>query len=145
VRIRVKLRDIPGRVSTGAFILHSGLDKIRADEETAKGVHGMASGAFPSFSEVPPSLFVRFLAVSEIATGVALLNPFVSSAVAGAALTGFSGSLLAMYWRTEVLHKPGSIWPTQAGIGVSKDIWMLGIGVGLLVSSVSGGKKHQHK
>jgi hypothetical protein len=38
-----------------------------------------------------------------------------------------------MYLRTPALHKPGSIWPTQAGTGVSKDIWMLGIGLGLLV------------
>jgi hypothetical protein len=37
-----------------------------------------------------------------------------------------------MYLRTPTLHEPGSIWPTQAGIGVSKDVWMLGVGVGLL-------------
>lgn len=29
--------------------------------------------------------------------------------------------------------KPGSIWPSQAGIGVSKDVWMLGIGLGLVL------------
>jgi hypothetical protein len=37
-----------------------------------------------------------------------------------------------MYMRTPALHKPGSYWPTPNGIGVSKDIWMLGIGLGLL-------------
>jgi hypothetical protein len=37
-----------------------------------------------------------------------------------------------MYLRTPALHRPGSVWPTPAGIAVSKDVWMLGIGVGLL-------------
>ncbi len=30
------------------------------------------------------------------------------------------------------LHNPGSVWPTQAGIAASKDVWMRGIGLGLL-------------
>jgi hypothetical protein len=64
----------------------------------------------------------------------------VPGALAGVALTGFSGSLLTMYLRTPAMHKPGSVWPTQAGIGVSKDVWMLGIGLGLVAGAVSDGK-----
>ena len=79
------------------------------------------------------------LAASEIALGTALLAPVVPSALAGAALTGFSGSLLTMYLRTPALHKPGSVWPTQAGTAVSKDVWMLGIGLGLIVGSAIEG------
>ena len=79
------------------------------------------------------------LAASEIALGTALLAPVVPSALAGAALTGFSGSLLTMYLRTPALHKPGSVWPTQAGTAVSKDVWMLGIGVGLIAGSLTDG------
>ena len=30
------------------------------------------------------------------------------------------------------MHKPNSVWPTPAGTAVSKDVWMLGIGLGLL-------------
>jgi hypothetical protein len=41
-----------------------------------------------------------------------------------------------MYLRTDSLHKPGSIWPTQQGTGVSKDVWMLGIGLGLLAQGL---------
>jgi len=132
---RLKPHDLPGRVTTGAYILHAGLQKWTADEARAAGVHGMAAGAFPMLKSIPPTRFVRMLAAGEIATGAALLSPFVSTALAGAALTVFSGSLVAMYARTPALHEPGSIWPSPAGIGVSKDVWMLGIGLGFLADA----------
>jgi uncharacterized membrane protein YphA (DoxX/SURF4 family) len=140
VIFRVKARDLPARIATGAYILHAGLEKWQADEARAKGVHKAASGAFPFLERIPPERFVKVLAVGEIAVGTALLAPFVPSALAGAALTGFSGSLLTMYLRTPALHKPGSVWPTQAGTGISKDVWMLGIGLGLVAGSVGGGE-----
>jgi len=134
---RLTSRDVPGRFVTGAFILHSGLDKWNGPPEVAAGVHGMASGAFPFLGSIPPEKFLKLLAAGEIATGGALLAPFVSNKLAGAALTAFSGSLLGLYWRTEGMRKPGSVWPTQQGIAVSKDVWMLGIGLGLLASDVA--------
>ena len=96
----------------------------------------MAAAAFPFLQPIPPPRFLKLLAAGELATSALLLAPLVPNAVAGAALTGFSGALLAMYARTPALRKPGSIWPTSAGIGVSKDVWMLGIGVGLLVDGL---------
>lgn len=48
-----------------------------------------------------------------------------------------------MYMRTPSLHKPGSIWPSQQGIGVSKDIWMAGIGLSFLIDSNKGKKDYQ--
>jgi hypothetical protein len=33
------------------------------------------------------------------------------------------------------MHEPGNVWPTQAGIAVSKDVWMLGIGLGLVADA----------
>src|SRR5271156_5655679 len=111
------------------------MEKWNGPVAQAEGVHGMASGAFPFLKSIPPERFLKYLAAGEILTGGLLLAPFVSNAVAGAALTGFSGSLLAMYARTPALHKPGSVWPTQAGIAVSKDVWMLGIGLGLVADA----------
>jgi hypothetical protein len=134
------LRNIPTRVSTGAYILHSGLAKWKGSEEQAKGVHGMASGAFPFLAKVPPPTFLKALAAAEIGTGAALLLPVVSNRLAGAALTGFAGSLVTMYLRTPSMHEPGSVWPTRAGIAVSKDVWMLGTGLGLLADSGSSGR-----
>jgi len=133
------LRDIPTRVSTGAYILHSGVAKWNGSEEQAKGVHGMASGAFPFLAKVPPATFLKALAAAEIGTGAALLLPVVRNRVAGAALTAFAGSLLTMYMRTPSMHEPGSVWPTRAGTAVSKDVWMLGIGLGLLADGGASG------
>jgi uncharacterized membrane protein YphA (DoxX/SURF4 family) len=132
----MKLRNLPTRLATGAYILHSGIEKWGGGEDTAVGVHGMAAGAFPAVKRLDAPTFLRTLSVGEMAVGTALLAPFVSPALAGAALTGFSGALVAMYLRTPGLHKPGSVWPTHQGIGVSKDVWMLGIGIGLLVEAL---------
>jgi hypothetical protein len=131
----LRAREIPGRVAAGAYILHAGLEKWNGDEARAQALHGMTANAFPMLKDVPPAKFLKILAGSEIAIGAALLSPFVPTALAGAALTGFSGGLLALYARTPALRKPGSIWPSQAGTAVSKDVWMLGIGLGLLTDA----------
>ena len=105
MKLSLHARSLPGRIATGAFILHAGLEKWSGDETRAAGIHGMAAGAYPVFNEVPPPIFLKALAASEIATGALLLSPFVSDATAGAALTAFSGGLLGMYWRTETLQE----------------------------------------
>jgi uncharacterized membrane protein YphA (DoxX/SURF4 family) len=132
----MRLRELPPRVVTGAYILHAGLEKWHGDEARAEAIHGMASGAYPGLKSVSAPNFLRLLAAGEIATGVALLAPKVPTWLAGAALTGFSGGLLGLYARTPGFRKPGSIWPDQKGIAVSKDVWMFGIGLGLLVDGL---------
>jgi uncharacterized membrane protein YphA (DoxX/SURF4 family) len=130
--MRLPTRDVPTRLATGAYILHAGWEKWHGGEEQAKGVHGMAAGAYPFLQKIPAKTFLKLLAASEITLGTALLTPIVPNRLAGAALSGFAGGLLTMYLRTPALHKPGSIWPTPFGIGVSKDVWMFGIGLGLV-------------
>ena len=76
------LGDLPARIATGGFILHTGIQKWSADEQTAQGVHGMAAGAFPFLNAIPPERFIKLLSIAEIGTGAALLAPFVPSAVA---------------------------------------------------------------
>ncbi len=136
----MKLRNVPTRLATGAYILHTGWEKWHADEDRAAGVHGMAASAFPVFNSMKATDFLKTLSVGELALGAALLTPFVPTALAGAALTGFSGALVAMYLRTDSLHKPGSVWPTPQGTGVSKDVWMLGIGLGLMADGLRRGR-----
>jgi uncharacterized membrane protein YphA (DoxX/SURF4 family) len=131
--MNLALRDVPTRLATGAFILHSGLEKRHGGEERAAGLHGMAAGAYPFLNRIPPLTFLKALSTAEIAIGSLLLTRLVPNRLAGAALTAFSGALVTMYLRTPALHQPGSVWPTQNGVAVSKDVWMLGIGLGLVV------------
>src|SRR5689334_4557512 len=109
--MRRSLRSAPARISTGAFILHTGLEKWSADEATATGVHGMATAAYPFLAKIPAKTFLKGIAAAEIAVGAALLAPVVPDRVAGAALTAFSGGLVGLYLRVPSLRKPGSIWP----------------------------------
>jgi uncharacterized membrane protein YphA (DoxX/SURF4 family) len=129
----MKIRNVPTRLATGAFILHSGLGKWTGGPEQAAGVHGMAAGAIPPLSSVQPPVFLKLLSASEVVIGALLLTPFVSNRRAGLALTAFSGGMMTMYARTPALREPGSIWPSQQGTGIAKDVWMLGIGLGLLL------------
>jgi hypothetical protein len=131
----MELRDLPGRAATGVYILHEGLAKWAPDPDRAKGLHGMASGAFPFLRSMPAERFMRALSVGELTVGGLLLAPFVPRRLAGLALTAFSGGLVTMYLRTPGMREEGSIWPTRQGIGLSKDVWMLGIGLGLVVPS----------
>src|SRR3954453_21497061 len=128
----ITLSEIPARVSAGAFILNSGLGKRSADEATAAGLHGFATGTYPFLKSIPPQDFVRYLSAAEIAIGGALLTPFVPTVVAGALLTGFSGGLLGLYLRTPGMRKEGSLAPTEQGLALAKDSWLVGIGIGLL-------------
>lgn len=131
---RPSFDHLSGRIVTGAFILHSGLTKWNGAPETAEGVHGMASTAYPFLSKLRPTRFLKVLAAAEIAVGATLLAPVVPDRAAGAALTAFSGGLLGLYARVPGLRQEGSVWPTQNGTAIAKDVWMLGIGLDLLAT-----------
>ena len=137
MRLPITPSEIAPRIATGAFILNSGLGKRNADEGTAAGLHGFAASTYPFLKDVPPATFAKALSTAEIVIGAALLTPFVPTVVAGAALTGFSAGLLGLYLRTPGMTKPGrSVAPTQEGLPIAKDVWMLGIGLGLLTSGL---------
>ena len=133
----VKLRHVPQRMATGAFILNSGIGKLNADEETAAQLHGFAVGTYPFLARLKPRDFVKLLGGTEVALGSALLLPVVPSALAGAALAAFSGGLLGLYARTPGMRKEGTPLPTQQGIPIAKDVWMLGIGLGLVIDDLT--------
>jgi hypothetical protein len=132
----VKLSHIPLRVATGAFILNSGLAKQGLEPPAAKGVHAMAAGAIPALKNMDPQQFARLLSTSEAALGVALIVPFVPSALVGLALTGFSAGLVQLYLKTPGMRQPGSLRPTQEGLGLAKDVWLLGAGLTLLLDGL---------
>ena len=133
----VKLRHLPQRVVTGAFILNSGISKLSADEETARQLHGFASGTYPFLAKLKPEDFVKLLAGTEITLGAALLLPIVPTALAGAGLAVFSGGLLGLYARTPGMRREGTPFPTEQGTALAKDVWMGGIGLGLVIDELT--------
>jgi uncharacterized membrane protein YphA (DoxX/SURF4 family) len=129
----MRLRHLPGRLTTGVFIVNSGLSKRHADDNTAAALHGMAAVAYPFLHSIPPQRFVRLVSAGELALGTALLLPVVPNVVAGAALTAFSAGLLGLYLRSPGMREEGSLRPTQQGMSIAKDVWMFGIGLTLLI------------
>lgn len=118
----MKFREVPGRLIVGAYVLHTGIEKWNGEESTAEAVHGMAVNAYPVFKSMEPRTFLRTLAAGEMAVGAGLLLPVVPTALAGAALSGFSGALLGMYARIPGMRKEGSVWPSGQGIAISKQL-----------------------
>jgi hypothetical protein len=67
--------------------------------------------------------------------GSALLVPLVPSWLVGAALSAFSGALMRLYLKASGLRQEGSLSPSEQGIAIAKDSWMLGIGLALLIDA----------
>jgi hypothetical protein len=143
MRFPVRARHLPPRIAAGAFILNSGLGKFSADEQTAAQLHGFAAGTYPFLGKLKPADFTRLLAVSEIALGSALLVPVVPAGVAGAGLVAFAGGLLGLYARTPQMRKEGSIFPSQAGTALAKDVWLAGIGLGLVIDDLADQRRQR--
>jgi hypothetical protein len=104
-------------------------------------VHGFASAAYPEFKRLRPEQFTMMLGAGEIALGAALLTPMVPPALAGAGLTAFSAGLIGLYLKVPGLRQEGSLKPTEEGMAIAKDSWLLGIGLSLLLDGLSDGRK----
>ncbi|HLT85423.1 MAG TPA: hypothetical protein VKZ83_14410 [Phototrophicaceae bacterium] len=137
----IKLRHVPPRLAAGAFILNSGLNKRQLDAESAAGLQEMGAQAFPQLKDMSPQDFGKLLSTAETALGAALLLPVVPSWLAGLGLSAFSGGLLKMYLDTPGMTEDDGIRPTGEGTGLAKDVFLLGIGLGLVVDAMTSRRK----
>ncbi|GAA5168035.1 hypothetical protein [Ornithinimicrobium tianjinense] len=133
---------VPIRVATGAFILNSGLSKLKADEAAQEKMHGWTSSVYPMFKDMKPGDFAKLLAYGEIGLGAMLLLPTVPSAVAGGALAAFGAGLTGLYLKTPGMTQDDGIRPTEQGVGLAKDVWLVGAGATLAMQSFLSGTKH---
>jgi hypothetical protein len=69
--------------------------------------------------------------------------PVVPAGLAGAALTAFAVGTLGLYLRTPGLRQEGSLRPTQQGIAITKDIWLVGIGLALVIDEIVGRSRNR--
>ena len=97
---------VPLRIATGAYILNSGIGKLKATEEEAEQAHGWASSVYPFLKDMKSGDFHKALAYGEIGLGAALLSGSVGDVArialicAFAALSGATcGHLIARHAR----------------------------------------------
>jgi hypothetical protein len=120
------------------LFINSGLAKRGANDATAGQLHGFAAGTYPFLGKLDAKQFTGLLSTAEIAIGAALVLPMVPAWLAGAGLTGFALGTLGLYLRTPGMREEGSLRPTQQGIPLAKDAWMVGIGLALMIDEVAG-------
>lgn len=138
------LHHIPPRAACGLFILNTGFTKRSLDVEGATGLRDQAANAFPVLKRVDPVLFGKLLSGGEILLGSALLAPLVPTWVAAAGLAGFSGGLMRVYLKTPGMTREDGIRPAPAGMGIARDVFMLGSALGLLVEELTA-RQARHK
>lgn len=132
----MSLAQLPIRLTTGAFVLNSGISKLSLSDEEAEGLQQMAANGVPMLADMSPSAFRRFIAFTEIGVGAAQLIPKVPGWLAGSALSAFSAGMLNMYLNTPGMTKDDGVRPTQEGTPVAKDVWMLGAGATMIIDSM---------
>ncbi|HLV05360.1 hypothetical protein [uncultured Georgenia sp.] len=137
----IKLRHVPPRLAAGVYILNSGLNKRGVDDEAAAGMQAMAAHALPQLKEMSARDFAKLLSTGETALGAALLLPFVPSWLAGLGLTAFSAGLVRMYLNTPGMTEDDGFRPTAEGTGLAKDVFLLGIGLGLVLDALTSKQK----
>jgi uncharacterized membrane protein YphA (DoxX/SURF4 family) len=130
------IRQLPLRLSLGVFFLNSGVSKLSADEEKAASLHGFAAGTYPFLSAIESGIFVKALAVGELALGTALIVPLVPGLLAGAGLTTFALGTVGLYLNTPGMREEGGIRPTEQGIPLAKDFWMVGAGLTMMIDDL---------
>ncbi|MER6445957.1 hypothetical protein DEJ51_31505 [Streptomyces venezuelae] len=133
---RSAARQLPLRLTAGTFFLNSGISKLGADEATAEKLHQFAATTYPFLKKQDAAKFTTLLSAGELAIAAALLVPVVPAAVAGTALTAFAAGTLGLYLRTPGMREEGSLRPTEQGIALAKDVFLLGIGVALVAEGV---------
>lgn len=136
---------VPLRVATGAYILNSGISKLRAGDEEAAQMHGWAGSVYPVVQKWDAKDFTKALGYAEMAIGGALLLPTVPSVVAGSALAAFGAGLTGLYLKTPGMTDETGIRPTQEGTSLAKDVWLVGAGLTLAMQSALSGTKNAAK
>lgn len=136
MNLHTAARQLPLRIPLGAFFLNSGLGKRDADRATAEQLHEFTCTTYPFFRKLDAGKFVRLLSMGEILLGASLLVPVVPAAVAGAGVSAFSLGTTGLYLRTPGMREEGSLRPTQQGLLLAKDVWMLGIGLSLTLDDL---------
>lgn len=128
----LNIANLALRLVSGAYILNSGVGKLRLPEEAAQGLQQMTANAVPQVEKLDPAVFGKVLAVGEIGLGAALLTPFLPSRLVGLGLGAFAAGLVATYLKTPGMTESDGIRPSANGGAMAKDFWLAGIAAALV-------------
>jgi hypothetical protein len=124
--ISAKARRAPLRLTTGAYVLNTGIATFGVDDDASARLQSTVATYVPQANRLDPRTFSKVVAAGEVTLGTALLLPIVPTAAAGLALTAFGGSLLATRWRT----------PDATSAPAVTDAWLTGSGASLLLDAL---------
>ena len=138
MEISANVRRAPLRLTTGAFVLNSGVNTFGADDETSKRMQASAAKLVPQVERMDPRTFSKVLAAGEVTLGTALMLPIVPAAVAGLGLTAFAASVLATQRPSNGQHADTTgEQPANQAVPHATEAWMLGAGVSLLLDALT--------
>jgi hypothetical protein len=136
MEISASVRRAPLRLTTGAFVLNSGVSTFGATDEKSARLQSSAARLVPQVERMNPRTFAKLLGAGEVTLGTALMLPIVPAAVAGLGLTAFAASLLAMRPSTNGPHTDTDA-DTSSAVPIATEAWMLGSGVSLLLDALT--------
>ena len=137
MEISANLRRAPLRLSTGAFVVNSGITTFNADIEASKKLQANAARLVPQVERMDPRTFAKMLAAGEVTLGAALILPVVPAAIAGLGLSAFAASLLAAQRPANGQHAEGMNEPPTQAAPTATDAWMLGAGLSLFLDALT--------
>jgi hypothetical protein len=134
MEISANVRRAPLRLTTGAFVLNSGVSTFSATGEKTTRLQSTAAKLVPQVERMDPRTFAKVLGAGEVTLGTALMLPVVPAAVAGLGLTAFAASLLATRSSNDGQHADSD---GQPAVPNATEAWMLGSGVSLLLDALT--------
>jgi hypothetical protein len=125
----------PQRIVFGAFFAHVALSHKDLDENGAKGLRRFAAAGYPFLEQFSPTLFAKGMVTAEFIVAGSLLVPVVPPVIGATALTAFGSGLMGVYARAPGMRRDGSLRPTDIGMSVAKDSWMVAAGLSVLIDA----------
>lgn len=119
---------------SGAYFLQSGIGKLKMPTEAATGLQQFAATGVPQVTKLDPDAFGKVVSYSEIGVGASLLAPVVSNRLAGLALGAINAGFLSIYFRNDQMTRKDGIRPSEAGTGLSKDLFIAAIAAALIAA-----------
>ena len=137
MEISANVRRAPLRLTTGAFVLNSGVSTFNASDAKIQRLQASAAQLVPQVGQMTPRTFAKALAAGEVALGTALMLPIVPPAIAGLGLSAFAASLLATRRSSSGQHTDPPGETSTGPVPGATEAWMLGSGVALLLDALT--------